>query len=104
METGESVTIIRSEGYTIHTIRPCTMEKGKKMAKLTFKSPPSDVLKRLEKGKFDEIKLFPELGTAKIRLGGKHILVFASGEVTIRAADDREDIIETAEMLVRLLS
>ena len=103
MMDGETLTIVRRAGYTINHIRPCTMEKGKKMAKVRLANPPKDIFSRLEKEGFDELKSFPELGLAKIKMKGKHIIVFQNGEITIRAADDREDILRTAEILANIL-
>lgn len=54
---GETLTIVRRAGYTINHIRPCTMEKGKKMAKVRLANPPKDIFSRLEKEGFDELKL-----------------------------------------------
>ncbi|MBI4021559.1 MAG: hypothetical protein HY369_04915 [Candidatus Aenigmarchaeota archaeon] len=100
---GESLTLVNRD-YTIHAIRPCTMEKGKKMAKLRLTSPPPDLIGRLAAaGAFDEIKPFPAMGMATARLGGKHILIFSSGEVTIRAADDEDDVLKTAKLILALI-
>lgn len=103
MNTGESITIIRSKGYTLHYIKPCTMEKGKKMAKVRLENPPKNIFQKLEKQQFDEMKPFPDLGVAKIRMNGKHIMVFQTGEISIRAAEDERDVLETAELLANIL-
>lgn len=100
---GESLTIIRSAGYIIHYIKPCTLEEGKKMAKIHLQDPPADLFERLEKGNFDELKCFPDLGVAKIRMGSKHVMVFTSGEISIRAADNEDDILQTAELLAKII-
>jgi len=103
MRTGESLTI-KSRDYTLQYIRPCTMEKGKKMAKLTIKKMPKDFYQRLEQSdRLCEVKSFPDLGVSKIRLKGKHIMVFKSGEISIRAAENKEDVLKTCELLVNIL-
>ena len=102
MEHGESLTVIRSF-YEVTSIKPCTLEKGRKMAKVRLKNPPKDILERLEKGPFDEVKIDASLKVANLRLGKKRILVFSSGEVSIRAAENDKDILETAELLAKLL-
>lgn len=99
---GESLTLKR-KGYTLYYVRPCTMEKGKKMAKIHLSRPPKDLFSRLEKAGFDEFKAFPKLGMAKIKLGRKQILVFKNGDISIRAAEDRKDVLETVEKIMNAL-
>ena len=101
MITGESITIIRSKGYIITSIKPCTMEKGKKMAKIRLTKPPKDILKRLERAGLGTVHT--DLGVARFTMKGKHVMVFESGEISIRAADDDADVLKTAEELADLL-
>lgn len=100
-ETGETITIIRSAGYTIHYIKPCTMEKGKKMAKIRLKHPPGDLLEKAKTRLGAEI--FPDVGVAKLQREGKHIMIFSSGEIAIRAAQNAEDVVRTGEELAAAL-
>ena len=101
---GESVTLTRRGGYTIHYIKPCTMERGKVMAKVKLAHPAKDMFERLAKAGFDDLKAFPDLGIANLRFRGMHIIVFSSGEISIRTARSREDIFEAAELLAKLLA
>ena len=101
MKTGESVTIARKR-YTIHSMRPCTMERGKKMAKIRFADVPGDFLLRL-KSHFPAIELHEEMGLGRLELEGRHILLFASGEVAVRAAKSEQDLIDTAEQFLDAL-
>ncbi|MBI4181779.1 MAG: hypothetical protein HY520_02325 [Candidatus Aenigmarchaeota archaeon] len=100
---GESFTIIR-KAYRLQGIQPCTLEKGKKMAKLTLAQQPRDLCGQLAAGAWDQFSCFPDLGVARILLQGKQILVFANGEVSIRAAENEEDIVRAADLLVSLLT
>lgn len=97
---GESV-VITNKDFILHYVKPCVTDKGKKMAKLKLRSPPKDILERLEKsGIFDEMKSFPELGTARAAMDGKQVLIFSSGEISIRQAKDRHDVAETVRRIV----
>lgn len=97
--TGESVTIIR-KGYTVQYIKPCTMERGKKMAKVRL---PPFTLTDLKKGTFDNLKIHPELGMAQLSYHGMAIMIFATGEVSIRTAISQQAVLEAADYLARLL-
>jgi len=103
-ETGESLTIKRVGSFRISYIKPCTLEKGRKMVKIMLDKPPAGMFKKLqESGLFDGVEIFPKLGIAKLKLKGKEIVVLRSGEVTIRAARDEKDALETAELLAKIL-
>ena len=103
MKEGETVTILR-QAYTINYIKPCTMEKGKKMARILLRKVPKGFLEKLDHSIFDEFNFFPEMGLAKIRISRKHIMIFQTGEISIRAAENEKDVLETADLFASLLN
>ncbi|MBL7160251.1 MAG: hypothetical protein ISS93_00155 [Candidatus Aenigmarchaeota archaeon] len=101
METGESMTLKRKD-YTIHYIKPCTVEKGKKMAKIRLKNPPAGICNKLKKT-FSDAKCFPNLGVTRIERGRKQIIIFQNGEIVIRSAENEKDVIKTADAILKAL-
>lgn len=97
---GESLTIIKNGIYRVSYVKPCTIDKNKKKAKIILEKPPKNIMDRL---KSIGAEVFTELGVAKIVINGKKITVLENGEVTINNADDEKDIVRTMDLLMKAL-
>jgi TATA-box binding protein (TBP) (component of TFIID and TFIIIB) len=101
---GEVVTIIKP-GYKINFIKPCVTERGKKMAEafLNVKKLNMDMLFETAKKAFSSVKYSKELGLIRITFNKKAVLIFDSGKVVIRRAENERDVIETVEKIAGLI-
>lgn len=100
MEKGETV-VLKSSDYTLTYLKPCVTERGKKLARVRMKvTPDLKSLKENLEGEAEEIGLSPDLGLLKFTFQGKKILMFRTGKVVIRKAEDRKDVMETVSWLV----
>jgi ArsR family metal-binding transcriptional regulator len=104
LETGELVTIIKKD-MRIDFIKPCSLEKGKKMAKAMLKSRiTKEMFRSLEKAEgFDEINYFPKLGLARLKKDKKIVIIIESGEISIRTAESEKDILDTLDKIIKIL-
>jgi hypothetical protein len=103
-EEGESLIFLRKE-YEIVYMRPCKSDKKKKMASIRLRfRPRKNFHEALKKSNdFEDVRHFPSLGLVKMKLRGKDIMIMHSGEINIREAADEEDVIKTADLIVRSL-
>lgn len=87
----------------IHT-KPCITEKDRIIAsaildmKLDF-----DRICDLLKTEFRNVICSPKLGLVKINWEGKTILIFKSGKISIRKAENEDDAIRTLEKVSKVL-
>lgn len=101
---GEVVTIIKS-AYRINFIKPCVTARGKKMAEAVLNVKRLDMEKsyRKLKEKYTGVKYSKDLGLIKITFDKKTLLLFDSGKISIRRAEDEKDVVETVEKIAGLI-
>ncbi|MFH1445356.1 MAG: hypothetical protein ABIF08_02650 [Nanoarchaeota archaeon] len=105
MSEGESL-LIKSKDYEISFIKPCATTRKKILAEVMLKHgfKPRALCELISKSKIAKYaKCSEDLGVARIEWEGKTIIVFASGEVSIRRADDKKDAIKTANFIKDIL-
>jgi len=105
VKEGESF-LVKSADYDINFIKPCVSDRKKFLAevKLKRKFAPKTLCEILEKSRLAKYtKCSEDLGIARISLGQKNIIIFASGEISIRKANDKKDAIDTANFIKSVL-
>ncbi len=104
---GEEIEVKTPE-YRINFIRPCLTDRKKKMADaklLGMGIDPKDMVELLMNCRqFDNVSYSEKLGVARIEWQGKTIMVFNTGEITIRSAESIEDVKNTVERICSILS
>ena len=102
---GESV-YHKTKDYCIHAIRPCRTDNKKIMgeAKLNLTEPLTIHEMRILLGrKFKKVQYAPHIRAARIDWKGKVIILFDSGEIYVREADNERDILETVQVIDKAL-
>lgn len=100
----------KKTGMTLVT--PCIVDAKKFQAEVYLKTMESryeiidpfllcSFLENYEK--FEEIKCSPKLGVARINFGQKEILASLNGRLVIRLAKDKDDALETADIVSRVV-
>ncbi|MBU1135205.1 MAG: hypothetical protein KKG13_01660 [Nanoarchaeota archaeon] len=102
---GESL-LVKTKDYELNFIKPCITERKKVLAEVKLRRgfKPEVLCDIMSKSKLAKhTKCSEDLGIARIEWEGKTILVFASGEINIRRADDKEDALKTANFIKDIL-
>lgn len=102
---GESL-LIKSKDFELNFIKPCITERKKVLAEVKLRRGfrPEVLCEIMSKSKLAKYtKCSEDLGIARIEWKGKTILVFASGEINIRRAEDKKDALETANFIKDIL-
>jgi len=103
---GEESLLVKSRDYEISFIKPCTSSRKRLLAEVRLRRgfSPRDLCMILEKARIGgTVKCSEDLGVARIEWKGKTVMVFASGEVSIRRAENKKDAIETANFIKDIL-
>jgi len=104
-DNGEEI-ILKTRGYKIDIIKPCTTDRKKKMAEGVIEKLPNikDVSEVLVNSKqFDKVVFSPKLGVIKVRLGRKNIVIFDTGRVIIRYAENIDDVKNIIEKIYKII-
>jgi len=87
----------------IHS-KPCVTEKGKVMATARLdKRIDIEEAYELLKKEFKEVKSSLKLGIIKINLPDKTVIVFNSGKISIRRAENENDAIQIVQKIAKVL-
>jgi len=104
---GEQITW-ENPNYRINFVKPCLTDKKKKMADaklIDFQMNAKDMCELLINSRqFDNVNFSENLGVARIEWMGKTITLFNTGEITIRSAENLEDVKNTVEKICSILS
>ena len=104
MVKGETVDI-KSKEFSISCIKPCGTEEGKVMAEAKLNIPRIGHKRMFEllRKRFPRVKQSSDIKAARLEWKGRVVVVFDSGEVYIRKAEDREDAISIVKLLYGIL-
>ena len=107
MEERKGETILhKTKDYSINTIRPCATDTAKVTAevKLSLPKPMTmDELKSHLKKQFKNMQFAPNIRAVRIDWEGKVIILFDSGEMYVREAKNERDILETVQLVDRII-
>jgi len=88
---------------TIHT-KPCITEKDRIIASAALDMKPGfDKMCTLLKAEFQNITCSQKLGLVKINWNKKTIIIFKSGKISIRKAEDEDDAIKAIHKVSKAL-
>ncbi len=95
---------LKRKAYTLLFVKPCMSDKTKKMAEVRL-ARPGGLEERLPAVRLDGYKASysAELKVLRLTRGKKSLLVFNNGTVSIRNADDEQDVLETLNVLLNAL-
>lgn len=104
MVKGET-TAIKTKDFSLSCIRPCGTEGGKVMAEARLSIPKMENRRmfQLLRKRFPRVRQSSEIGAARLEWKGRAVIVFDTGEVYIRKAEDREDAIRIVKLLSETL-
>ncbi len=104
MVRGETVEI-RSKEFSISCVKPCGTEEGKVMAEAKLNIPKMGHKRMFEllRKRFPRVKQSSDIRAARLEWKGRVAIVFDSGEIYIRKAEDREDAIKIVKLLYDIL-
>ena len=96
---------MKSRLYTVSFIKPCETDKEKVTAEIQLKIPKpwnSDELCSVLRNNFLDVKCSEKLGIVRVSYLGKVLIFTTEGRVTVRKAENREDVLKTAGYLAEL--
>ncbi|GEM_PF-3044649 len=104
MVKGETVDI-KSKEFTISCVKPCGTEEGKVMAEARLKIPRvgHGRMFQLLRKRFPRVRQSSDIRAARLEWKGRVAIVFDSGEVYIRKAEDRDDAVRIVRLLYSIL-
>lgn len=104
MVKGETVAI-RTREFSIRCVRPCGTEEGKIMAEARLNIPKIGHKRmfQLLRSRFPRVRQSSDIKAARLEWKGRVVIVFDTGEVYIRKAEDKEDAVRIVKLLSGIL-